>query len=861
MDCSSYQFLSDTNILKALGNGGQHVLGFDLVDMLRPADPTPKRESFKVEGGWAEDGKGESIWDRFGHDGLVFANQTADLACDSYHKVDYDVYLLRGLHVNTYQFSISWARIFPSGHRGSQSEKGALYYDKLINALIDSGIQPVVTLYHWDLPQALQDCGGWTNASIVEAFKDYADFCFSRFGDRVKTWNTFSSPWVVSHAGYGTGEHAPGVKDYVVASYQATHNMIKSHAEAWHVYNEKYRKTQGGRVGIALNSDWAEPLDPSRPEDIAAADRYLQFMLGWFAHPIFVDGDYPAAFKTQIEQKINECPLSEPARLPVFTAEERKRIHGTADYFGLNHYTSRLVNNSAGGCTPGPQGVGNFQSHVDPSWSSTASDWIYSAPWGLRRLLNYISTEYLNIIKVPIHITGNGMPTEHIGDSLNYVSRIDYMKSYINEALKAIHLDGVNVQRFTVQSLMDGFEGPQGYSERFGLHHVNFDLPLQAQDSKAVCLLLLLTRVVWRKFSSQTNFQRKLYHYGTFPQGFSWGVSSSAYQIEGGWNADGKGPSIWDTFTQNGNIPDNANGDVACDSYHRLEEDFYMLRALKVKSYRFSLSWSRIFPDGQRTSLNQKGVDYYNRLIDGLLAYNITPMVTLYHWDLPEALQKLGGWDNVEMINIFNDFCDFCFATFGDRVTFWMTFNQPHTIAWSGYGFGQVPPNVTNPGISPYRVAHNLIKAHAKAYHTYDDKYRASQGGLISIALNADWFEPKDVNVPREVVAADRALQFQLAHNLDGVKVKGYIATSLLDSFEWLNGYKVGFGLHHVDFTNPIKPRTPKRSAHYYYQVIKDNGFPLPDDEKILYGEFPKTFNWSTASASYQIEGSWRADG
>lgn len=177
-------------------------------------------ESFKVEGGWLEGGKGETIWDRFSHDGLAFANQTADLACDSYHKVDYDVYQLRGLQANTFQFSISWARIFPSGHRASQSEEGALYYDKLINALIESDIQPVVTLYHWDLPQALQDFGGWTNTSIVDAFKDYVDFCFSRFGDRVKTWNTFSSPWVVSHAGYGTGEHPPGVKDYVVASYQ-----------------------------------------------------------------------------------------------------------------------------------------------------------------------------------------------------------------------------------------------------------------------------------------------------------------------------------------------------------------------------------------------------------------------------------------------------------------------------------------------------------------------------------------------------------------------------------------------------------------------------------------------------------------
>lgn len=177
-------------------------------------------ESFKVEGGWLEGGKGETIWDHFGHNGQAFENQTVDLACDSYNKIDYDVYLLRGLQVNIYQFSISWARIFPLGHRDSQSKKGTMYYDKLINTLIESGIQPVATLYHWDLPQALQDSGGWTNESIVEAFKDYADFCFARFGDRVKTWNTFSSPWVVSHAGYGIGEHPPGIKDYAVSSYQ-----------------------------------------------------------------------------------------------------------------------------------------------------------------------------------------------------------------------------------------------------------------------------------------------------------------------------------------------------------------------------------------------------------------------------------------------------------------------------------------------------------------------------------------------------------------------------------------------------------------------------------------------------------------
>ncbi|XP_041856893.1 lactase-phlorizin hydrolase-like [Melanotaenia boesemani] len=1004
-------------------------------------------ESFKVEGGWLEGGKGETIWDRFGHDGLAFSNQTADLACDSYNKVVYDLYLLRGLQVKTYQFSISWARIFPSGHKSSQSEKGALYYDNLINALKEYGIEPVATLYHWDLPQALQDSGGWNNTSIVEAFKDYADFCFSRFGDRVKTWNTFSSPWVVSHAGYGTGEHPPGVKDYVVSSYQVTHNVLKSHAEAWHIYNDKYRQTQGGKVGIALNSDWAEPLNPTKPEDVAAADRYLQFMLGWFAHPIFVDGDYPAALKTQIEKKRNECPHSVPAILPAFTPEESKRILGTADFFGLNHYTSRLVNSSEGGCNSGPEGVGDFQPHVDPTWPSTASEWIYSVPSGLRRLLNYISTEYLKVKKVPIYITGNGMPTEDSGDSFNDTSRVEYMRSYIDETLKAISLDGVDVQRFTVQSLMDGFEGKQGYSQRFGLHYVNFEDAGRPRTPKQSAYFFSQvikqngfgsrkldgfkkpqvpfsrrfitlsssevpskSNVIWEKFSKQPKFQRQMYHYGTFPQDFSWGVSSSAYQIEGGWNADGKGPSVWDEFTQKpGNIPENANGNIACDSYNRLEEDLYMLRALRVKSYRISLSWSRIFPDGRRASLNQKGVDYYNKLIDGLLAHDITPMVTLYHWDLPQALQTIGGWENVEMIDIFNDFCDFCFATFGNRVKFWMTFNQPQTIAWLGYGLGQIPPNVKNPGTAPYNVAHNLIKAHAQAYHTYDDKYRKSQGGLVSIALNSDWVEPKDVDVPREVVAADRAMQFQLgwfahpifkngdypeamkqqvgtkselqglsesrlpsfteeekkfirgtadvfcvnhyttkivshitgllsphsyqhdwdfseaedpeappssiafqkavawglrrllnwikeeygdpeifitengvanfydtdrrfyyktyidealkAYELDGVKLKGYTATSLMDSFEWLHGYSLGFGLHHVDFNNPNRPRTPRYSAHTYHQVIKDNGFPTPDDEKMLYGNFPMDFIWSSATASYQVEGGWRADG
>ncbi|KAL4635635.1 lactase-phlorizin hydrolase [Arapaima gigas] len=1011
-------------------------------------------EVFKVEGGWAEHGKGETIWDHFAHNGQAFANQTGDLACDSYNKVVYDAYLLRGLFVDSYQFSISWARIFPSGHRSSLSENGAQYYDRLIDALVSSNVRPVVTLHHWDLPQALQDYGGWINASVIEAFREFADFCFSRYGDRVKTWNTFGSPWVISYAGYGTGEYPPSIQDPIIGSYQVTHNILKSHAEAWHIYNEKYRQKQGGKVGIALNSDWAEPQDPSRPQDVSAAERYLQFMLGWFAHPIFVDGDYPPSLKSQVQLKQQECPQSQPALLPTFTEAEKKRIQGTADFFGLNHYTSRLVNETRGGCIPGPHGVGDFQEDVDHSWPITASDWIRSVPWGLRRLLNFIAAEYTSTTKVPIYITGNGMPTQVSGDVLNDTERVLFLQSYINEALKAVRLDRVYVQSFTVQSLMDGFEGPQGYSERFGLHYVNFEDPNRQRTPKASAYFyskvienngfisqkekMVLSKhvsqphtkklpslppsevpskskVVWEKFSRQSKFERNLFHYGTFPEGFKWGVSSSAYQVEGGWNADGKGASVWDIFShKSGSIKNNDTGDVACDSYHRVEEDLYMLRALKVESYRFSLSWPRIFPNGTKASINQKGVDYYNRLINGLVAFNITPMVTLYHWDLPQVLQDTGGWKNATMINIFNEFCDFCFATFGDRVKFWMTFNEPHVIAWLGYGLGMFPPNVQKPGYAPYQVAHNLIKAHAKVYHTYDEKYRNSQGGLVSISFNAEWVEPKDVDTAREVAAADRALQFQLgwfahpifkngdypdvmkwmvgnkselqglsesrlptftneekayiqgtadvfcinaytsksihhvtkrlsppsydydrdlseavindtpstaikelrvvpwglrrllnwikeeygnpdiyitengvgtdsdttvddtqriffyktyinealkASKLDGVRLRGYTAWSLLDSFEWLNGYSVAFGLHHVDFKHPERPRTPKLSAHYYYDIIRDHGFPLPDEEKLLYAHFDKGFAWSTSTASYQIEGAWRADG
>uniref|UniRef100_A0A8C6XYL9 Lactase n=1 Tax=Naja naja TaxID=35670 RepID=A0A8C6XYL9_NAJNA len=757
--------------------------------------------SFNVEGGWAEDEKGESIWDRYGHRGQIHKNQTADVACDSYRKTQYDIYLLRGLRPKIYKFSISWPRIFANGDNSSLNPEGVNYYNKLIDNLLDSGIEPMVTLFHWDLPQVLQDFGGWQNESIIDAFVNYAAFCFATFGDRVKLWITFHEPWVISYAGYGTGQHPPGTVSPGDASYQVAHIILLAHARTWHVYNMTYRPQQQGKVGIVLNSDWAEPRNPRSPQDLKAAERYLQFMLGWFAHPIFINGDYPEILKTQIEEKNNQCSV-DFAKLPAFSNKDKEMVQGTADFFGLSHYTSRLVgvlDNQT--CNSEYETIGGFSREVDPSWPTTAAPWLYVVPWGLRRLLQFVSEEYTKT-SIPIYIAANGAPIDDRADMINDTARLDYYRLYINEALKAVKEDGVDVQAYIARSLIDGFEGMSGYSQKFGLHNVNFEDPNRQRTPRKSAYFFSAVienngfpnantikhsqpfrndfsrssklsnlpasevpskaKIVWEKFSDQTNFERDLYFYDTFPKDFLWGVSTSAYQIEGGWNADGKGPSIWDNFTQtSGKINNNDTGDVACDSYNKVDEDLYLLRALKVNSYRFSFSWSRIFPDGRNQSINSHGVDYYNRLINGLLAANITPMVTLYHWDLPQALQDIGGWENPDLIELFNSYADFCFQTFGDRVKFWITFNEPVIISWFGYDTGAHPPNVqNNPGNALYKVGHTILKAHARVYHTYDQKYRKSQKGVISISLNIDWVEPKTRRNSRNIEAADRFLQF-----------------------------------------------------------------------------------------------------
>ncbi|XP_033626286.1 cytosolic beta-glucosidase-like [Asterias rubens] len=429
--------------------------------------------SYQIEGAWDVDGKGPSIWDSFSHSkGKVYQNQTGDIACDSYNKIQRDVEMLKELGVKAYRFSISWSRILPTGTLESFNQAGVDYYRRVLTALEAAGIEPMVTLYHWDLPQALQDIGGWENEMMAVYFSDYADICFREFGEKVKLWITFNEQIVFTVFGYELGMHAPGLKHSGYGAYKAAHTSIKAHANAWHIYDKKYRSKQGGKVSIVFNSDWFEPKTDSYGDQLAAK-RMSDLYMGWLAHPIFVNGDYPVIMKEYVAN-VSRLQGLTTSRLPTFSESEKRLIAGTFDFFGLNHYTTSYVNHKS---TAHPR-IASFmldydmEISKDDAWPKAASSWLSIVPWGMRRLLGWIKEHYGD---VPIYITENGMSQSEmdIKDEL----RVKYFKAYINEVLKAHLIDGVNIKGYFAWSLMDNFEWAEGYREKFGLYEVNFDDP------------------------------------------------------------------------------------------------------------------------------------------------------------------------------------------------------------------------------------------------------------------------------------------------------------------------------------------------------------------------------------------------
>ncbi|XP_057834160.2 beta-glucosidase 12-like [Cryptomeria japonica] len=377
---------------------------------------------------------------------------------------------MKEMGMDTYRFSISWSRILPYGTvNGGINKVGVAYYNNLINELLKHDIKPFVTLFHWDLPQALEDkYGGFLSKSIVKDFEAYSEICFQEFGDRVKHWITLNEPYVYAAFGYDTATAAPG-RHSSSESYIVAHNLLLSHASAVRLYKNKYQVVQKGLIGITLASHWMVPYSKST-SDKKAAQRAIDFMFGWFMDPI-TEGKYPLTMRNLVGD-----------RLPKFTAHQCSMVKGSFDFVGLNYYTGMYAADVS--MPPNPI---NTSYTLDSRVNLTAerngiligpeagSSWLHVYPRGIRELLKYIKHRYENPL---IFITENGIDEKNddtlsLAQALNDTWRINYHSkhlSYIQQAIRG----GSNIQGYFAWSLLDNFEWTNGYTVRFGLHYVDY---------------------------------------------------------------------------------------------------------------------------------------------------------------------------------------------------------------------------------------------------------------------------------------------------------------------------------------------------------------------------------------------------
>nr|XP_034838053.1 myrosinase 1-like [Maniola hyperantus] len=429
--------------------------------------------AYQVEGAWNADGKSESIWDHLihNHPGSIKDSSSGDIADNSYYLYKRDVQMMRELGVDFYRFSVSWTRLLPTSFPDQINQAGVDYYNNLIDELLKHNIQPMMTLYHWDLPQKLQNLGGWANPEIVTWFGDYARTIFTLFGDRVKSFVTINEPYQICVGGYGTADWlAPQINGKGMAEYICAKNVLLAHAKAYHIYDEEFRATQKGNIFISLSAQWYEPATDSAA-DVEAAHEANQFNWAAYSWPIFSEtGDFPPEMRTRIAAKSEEQGFPR-SRLPEFSPEEIQLVKGSSDYFGLNHYSTHLVHRNASmpvynvPSYSDDLGVGSYQL---PEWQLGESKQTMYVPWGFRKLLNRIRNDYGN---PPVVITENGKGTHGgIVDD----DRVQYYRGYLDAVLDALD-DGCDVIAYTAWSLMDNFEWTFGYMERFGLYEVDYD--------------------------------------------------------------------------------------------------------------------------------------------------------------------------------------------------------------------------------------------------------------------------------------------------------------------------------------------------------------------------------------------------
>jgi beta-glucosidase len=410
--------------------------------------------AYQIEGAWNEDGRGESIWDRFSHTpGKIMNDDNGDIACDHYHLWHGDIALMRELRLQAYRFSISWPRILPAGD-GAVNSAGLDFYDRLVDGLLEAGIQPFATLYHWDLPQALQDRGGWANRATVAAFTRYTDVVVRRLGDRVKNWITHNEPWCVAFLGHWMGEHAPGIHEGPALA--VAHHVLLSHGEAVPVLRAG---SPGAQVGITLNFSPAYPASQSAA-DQAAAERHDGFFNRWFLDPVFGRG-YPA---DMVALYGDMMPEIQPGDL--------ERIAVPIDFLGVNFYNRAVIRDD-------PAALPLRTGFVEPEGEYTAMNWeVY--PDALRALLERLQRDYA---PARMYITENGAAYADIltDGGIHDERRIAYLQSHLAACAAAIGA-GAALTGYFVWSLTDNFEWAWGYARRFGITYI--DYPTQRRIMK-----------------------------------------------------------------------------------------------------------------------------------------------------------------------------------------------------------------------------------------------------------------------------------------------------------------------------------------------------------------------------------------
>jgi beta-glucosidase len=405
--------------------------------------------AYQVEGAVAEDGRGPSIWDVFAHTpGKIVHGDTGDIACDQYHRLDADLDLMAELGLGLYRFSVAWPRVLPAG-TGAVNETGLDYYDRLVDGLVARGIRPMLTLYHWDLPQALQERGGWGNRAVADWFAAYVEIVQRRLGDRIAFWNTLNEPWCVAFIGHRDGVFAPGLRDEALA-LKVVHHQLLAHARATEVLRA------GGRTGIGLALNLVSEVPASdRPEDLAATRRMDGIENRLFLDPLF-RGRYPEDIVRHYAP-VSDFGFVQPGDL--------EAISRPFDFLGVNYYQQHITR--ADPADPARRAISEVPGH-----RRTAMN-IGFNPDGLRDLLRRVKADYGSI---PVIITENGMamsdyvdPDGRIRDS----ERIQFWAEHL-AAVAAAMAAGVDVRGFVAWSFLDNYEWQVGYSRRYGMIYVDY---------------------------------------------------------------------------------------------------------------------------------------------------------------------------------------------------------------------------------------------------------------------------------------------------------------------------------------------------------------------------------------------------